>query len=140
VSYWPAWAAQRSRIISARQPGHPSSGRTCRKSTTVRLTRRNSCRYTSPPLRQQVETRRNGNIFSRMAHEPYPRINLLLGRALHEVSKRREQTSKDGSPPRRRPSKERADSGEVAAGEPDLGYQSPEGGPKGRFHRRLQIR
>jgi hypothetical protein len=43
------------------------------------------------------------------------------------VSKRREQTSKDGSPPRRRPGKERAESGEVAAGEPDLGYQSPEG-------------
>jgi hypothetical protein len=38
-----------------------------------------------------------------------------------------EQTSKDGSPPRRRPGKERADDGDVAAGEPDLGYQSPEG-------------
>jgi hypothetical protein len=43
------------------------------------------------------------------------------------VSERSEQTSKDGSPPRRRPVKERVDSGEVAAGEPDLGYQSPEG-------------
>jgi hypothetical protein len=43
------------------------------------------------------------------------------------VSERREQTSKDGSPPRRRPSKERVDSGEVVVGEPDLGYQSPEG-------------
>jgi hypothetical protein len=43
------------------------------------------------------------------------------------VSKRREQTSRDGSPPRRRPSKERVDSGEVVAGERDLGYQSPEG-------------
>jgi hypothetical protein len=43
------------------------------------------------------------------------------------VSERREQTSKDGSPPRRWPSKERVDSGEVVAGEPDLGYQSPEG-------------
>jgi hypothetical protein len=43
------------------------------------------------------------------------------------VSERREQTSKDGSPPRRRPGKERVDSGEVATGEPDLGYQSPEG-------------
>jgi hypothetical protein len=41
------------------------------------------------------------------------------------VSERREQTSKDGSPPRRRPGKERVDSGEVATGEPDLGYQSP---------------
>jgi hypothetical protein len=43
------------------------------------------------------------------------------------VSERREQTPKDGSPPRRRPGKERVDSGEVAVGELDLGYQSPEG-------------
>jgi hypothetical protein len=43
------------------------------------------------------------------------------------VSERREQTSKDGSPPRRRPGKERVDDGEVATGEQDLGYQSPEG-------------
>jgi hypothetical protein len=43
------------------------------------------------------------------------------------VSERREQTTKDNSPPRRWPGKERVDSGEVAAGEPDLGYQSPEG-------------
>jgi hypothetical protein len=43
------------------------------------------------------------------------------------VSERREQTSKDGCPPCRRPGKERVDSGEVAAGETDLGYQSPEG-------------
>jgi hypothetical protein len=51
------------------------------------------------------------------------------------VSERREQTSKDGSPPRRRPGKERVDSGEVAAGEPDLGYQSPEGVLKDVFTR-----
>jgi hypothetical protein len=43
------------------------------------------------------------------------------------VSERHKQTSKDGSPPRRRPGKERADDGDVAAGERDLGYQSPEG-------------
>jgi hypothetical protein len=43
------------------------------------------------------------------------------------VSERREQTSKYGSLPRRRPGKERDDDGEVAAGERDLGYQSPEG-------------
>jgi hypothetical protein len=42
------------------------------------------------------------------------------------VSERREQTFKDGSPPRRRPGKERADDGDVAAWERDLGYQSPE--------------
>jgi hypothetical protein len=43
------------------------------------------------------------------------------------VSERREQSSRDGSPPRRRPGKERVDDGEVAATEQDLGYQSLEG-------------
>jgi hypothetical protein len=42
------------------------------------------------------------------------------------VSKRREQSSKDGSPPRRRPGKEKVDDSEMAAAERDLGYQSPE--------------
>jgi hypothetical protein len=49
------------------------------------------------------------------------------------VSERREQTSKDGSPPRRRPGKEKADDGDVAAGERDLGYQSPKGDLKDVF-------
>jgi hypothetical protein len=56
MSLWPVWATPHLRIISAWPPGHPSSDLTCRKSTTVRPTRRNSCRCTSPPLRQQVET------------------------------------------------------------------------------------
>jgi hypothetical protein len=43
------------------------------------------------------------------------------------VSERREQTSKDSSPPRRRPGKERVDSGEVATGEPTLGISHPRG-------------
>jgi hypothetical protein len=42
------------------------------------------------------------------------------------VSERREQSSKDGSPPCHRPGKEKVDDGEVAAAERDLGYQSPE--------------
>jgi hypothetical protein len=37
------------------------------------------------------------------------------------VSERCEQSSKDGSPPRRRPGKEKVDDGEVAAAERDLG-------------------
>jgi hypothetical protein len=49
------------------------------------------------------------------------------------VSERREQSSKDSSPPRRRPSKERVDDGELAAAERDLGYQSPEGDLKDVF-------
>jgi hypothetical protein len=43
------------------------------------------------------------------------------------VSKRHEQSSKDGSSPRHRPGKERVDDHEVVAAERDLGYQSPEG-------------
>jgi hypothetical protein len=49
------------------------------------------------------------------------------------VSERREQSSKDGSPPHRRPGKEGVDDGEVAAGERELGYQSPEGDLKDVF-------
>jgi hypothetical protein len=49
------------------------------------------------------------------------------------VSERREQSSKDGSPPRCRPGKENVDDGEVAAAERDLGYQSPEGDLKDIF-------
>jgi hypothetical protein len=49
------------------------------------------------------------------------------------VSGRREQSSKDGSPPRRQPSKERVNDGEVAVAERDLGYQSPEGDLKDVF-------
>jgi hypothetical protein len=41
------------------------------------------------------------------------------------VTEWREQSSKDGSPPRRRSGKEKVDDGEVAATERDLGYQSP---------------
>ena len=51
------------------------------------------------------------------------------------VSERREQSSKDGSPPHRRPGKEKVDDGEVAAAERDLGYQSPEGDLKDVFAR-----
>jgi hypothetical protein len=43
------------------------------------------------------------------------------------VSAQREQSSGDGTPPRCWPGKEKANDEEVAAAEPDLGYQSPEG-------------
>jgi hypothetical protein len=49
------------------------------------------------------------------------------------VSERHDQSSKDGSPPRRRPGKEKANNGEVAAAERDLRYQSPEGDLKDVF-------
>jgi hypothetical protein len=51
------------------------------------------------------------------------------------VSERHEQSSKDDSPPCRRPSKEKADDSEVATTERDLGYQSPEGDLKDVFTR-----
>ena len=50
------------------------------------------------------------------------------------VSGRREQSSKDGSPPpRQRPGKEDSDSG-TAAREKELGYQSPARELKGVYH------
>jgi hypothetical protein len=49
------------------------------------------------------------------------------------VSEQREQSSKGGSPPHRRPGKEKVDDGEVATAERDLGYQSPEGDLKDVF-------
>jgi hypothetical protein len=49
------------------------------------------------------------------------------------VSERHEQSSKDGSPPRRQPGKEKVDDGDVAAAERDLRYQSPEGDLKDVF-------
>jgi hypothetical protein len=42
------------------------------------------------------------------------------------ISERREQASRDGSPPRRWPGKEKVDEGDLAAGEWNLGYQTPE--------------
>jgi hypothetical protein len=51
------------------------------------------------------------------------------------VSERREQSSKDGSPPHRRPGKEKVDDDEVATGERELGYKSPEGDLKDVFTR-----
>ena len=49
------------------------------------------------------------------------------------VSERRKQSSKDGSPPRRRPGKENVNDGELVTAERDLGYQSPEGDLKDVF-------
>jgi hypothetical protein len=59
----------------------------------------------------------------------------LVKRVSERISKRREQSSKDGSPPHRRPGKEKVDDGEAAAAERDLGYQSPEGDLKDIFTR-----
>ena len=71
-----------------------------------------------------------GNSGSCPVH-PNSRHNAVKCREIIELAKRvseqHEQTSKDGSPPRRRPGKEKVDDGDVAAGGQDLGYQSPEG-------------
>jgi hypothetical protein len=58
VSPWPVWAAPPSQTIYARRHGRPSFGRTCRKNRMEHQTRRSSCRCTSPPSQQQVETPR----------------------------------------------------------------------------------
>jgi hypothetical protein len=103
------WVAPLSRIISARRPGHPCSGRTCRRSTTVHQIRRNVCRFTSP-LSQRWKYRCDDNIFScclvwarlDLAHEPCPRIDLLLGRALRAIHSELRQglpAARRGGPP-----------------------------------------
>ena len=52
-----------------------------------------------------------------------------------QVSGQREQSSKDGStPPRQRAGKEKASDGGAAAGEKELGYQSPTRELKGMYH------
>jgi hypothetical protein len=66
------------------------------------------------------------------SHHSASECRKIIKLAKH-VSERRKQSSKDGSPPRRRPSKEKVDDGEVAAGERELGYQSPEGDLKDVF-------
>ena len=49
-----------------------------------------------------------------------------IQKLMKRVSGRCEQSSKDGSPPpRQRPGKEKASDSETAAGEKELGYQSP---------------
>ena len=60
-------------------------------------------------------------------------------REIQKLAKRvsgREQSSKDGSPPpRQRPGKEKASDSETAAGEKELGYQSPARELKGIYSR-----
>jgi hypothetical protein len=51
------------------------------------------------------------------------------------ISEQRDHTSKDGSPPRRWPGKERVNDGDIAVRERDLGYQSLEGVLKDVFTR-----
>jgi hypothetical protein len=59
----------------------------------------------------------------------------LVKRISERISERCEQSSKDGSPPRCHPGKEKVNDGEVATAEQDLRYQSPEGDLKDVFTR-----
>ena len=88
-----AWAAPHSRTISTWQLGHPSSGHTCRRSTTARPIRRIHAGLRHHHHGSRWRHHRDGNILPcclvwagpDLAHEPCPRIDLLLGRALHVV-------------------------------------------------------
>jgi hypothetical protein len=44
---------------------------------------------------------------------------------MKRISGWREQASRDGSSPRRRPGKEKVDESDLVVGERDLGYQTP---------------
>jgi hypothetical protein len=93
VSHWPAWAAPRWQITSTRRPGHPSSGHTCRRSTTIRQIHRNLAGLRHRHYDSRWRHHHNGDILPcclvwagpDLAHEPFPRIDLLLGRALCAV-------------------------------------------------------
>jgi hypothetical protein len=89
-----------------------------------------------PERAQQAPTATGGNSGSCPVH-PNSRHNITECREIiklvKRISERREQSSKDGSPPHRWLGKERADDGDVAAGEQDLGYQSLEGDLKDVF-------
>jgi hypothetical protein len=89
-----------------------------------------------PERAQQAPTTAGGNIGTCPVHPNschsaagFREIIKLAKR----VNERREQSSKDGSPPRRRPGKEKVDDGDVVAGGWDLGYQSPKGDLKDVF-------
>jgi hypothetical protein len=65
---------------------------------------------------------------------PYGCHSAAECREIIDLTKRvSEQSSRDSSPPRSRPGKEKEDDGEVAAAERDLGYQSPKGDLKDIF-------
>jgi hypothetical protein len=68
-------------------------------------------------------------------HEIIDLAKRVSERVSERASERHEQSSKDDSPPRRCPSKEKVDDGEVAAIERDLGYHSPKGDLKDVFTR-----
>ena len=58
-----------------------------------------------------------------------------IQKLVKQVSGRREQSSKDGSPPpHQRPGKEKTSDSGAAAGEKELGYQSPTRELKGVYH------
>jgi hypothetical protein len=74
--------------------------------------------------RQQGSDSRSCPVYpnSRHSTSKYREILKLAKR----ISERREQASKDGLPPRHRLGKEKVNEGDLAAGEWDLGYQTPE--------------
>jgi hypothetical protein len=104
--------SRRVYVISARQLGHPSSSRTCRKSTRVLKPVRILAGVRHRHYGSGWRHRHNGNKLPcclvragpDLAHEPYPGVDLLLGRALCEVHselcQRLSAAWRGGSPPR----------------------------------------
>jgi hypothetical protein len=151
-SFWPTNAPEPSRSVHGTRPHKlelpsqvvrdPSSGteRSKRRRTATTKSRgpllwwsqqRPEARATAANARDRRRVTAVHALCTRMvatAAECREIINLAK-----RISKRREQSSKDGSPPHRQPGKEKVDDGEVAAAERDLGYQSPEGDLKDIF-------
>jgi hypothetical protein len=126
-------AADRSYPDGAAQVSPPSAVARKRRRTAVTISRGLVLR--SPQLRLGVGTSaaspwQQGSDSGPCPAHPNSRHSASECREIlklaKRISERREQASKDGSPPRHRPGKEKVDEGDVAAGEQDLGYQAPE--------------
>jgi hypothetical protein len=141
-SLWPTSAPEPPRAVHGTRPHKlelpsrvargPSSGTERRRRRTVTTRSRVPLHWWSQPWPQKGSSgscpmHQNGRHSTTECREI---IDLAK-----RVSKRCEQSSKDGSPSRRRLDKEKVDDGEVVVAEWDLGYQSPEGDLKDIFTR-----
>jgi hypothetical protein len=109
-----------------------------REAAVYRAGRRSHDRRPGRPQQTLTDTKGNGGscpVHPKGRHSVAEcrEIIDLAKRVSERASERREQSSRDGSPPRRCPGKEKVDDGEVAAAKQDLGYQSPKGDLKDVF-------
>jgi hypothetical protein len=142
-SLWPTNAPEPPRAVHGTRPHKPGLPSRVARVPFPGMVRRKIRRTVTtrshdrgPGRPQQTPRPQRGNNGSCPVH-PNGRHRAVECHEIIDLAKRisewREQSSKDGSPPHHRPGKEKANDGEVAATERDLGYQSPEGDLKDVF-------